>query len=185
MNEAKLTRRLQRGDRLALNQAMDVYTAYLSTVAWRAMGPEATPEDVEEVVSDAFLALWRNRDRLRPEQGVKSWLAAVTRNAAIDRLRKAPPAPLPLDDVEASGGPDLEEELEQRMFADTLRQAVEALGPPDDQLVIRFYYEGEKLKDVAADLGLSIPTAKTRLYRARQKLKDQLIKGGLADGTVG
>ena len=185
MNEAKLTRRLQLGDRLAFNRTMDVYTAYLSTVAWRAMGPKATPEDVEEVVSDAFLALWRNRDNLKPEQGVKSWLAAVTRNAAIDRLRKAAPVPLPLEDVETSGGPNLEEELERRMFADALRQAVENLEPPDDQLILRFYYEGEKIKDIAADLGLSVPTAKTRLHRARQKLKHQLIKGGLADGTVG
>lgn len=185
MNEAKLVQRLQRGDRLALNRAVDTYTPYLSTVVWRAMGPKAAPEDVEEVVSDAFLTLWRNRDSLKPEQGVKSWLAAVARNAAIDRLRKAVPAILPLDDVEASGGPTPEEKLEQRMFAAALHHAVENLEPPDDQLILRFYYEGEKLKDIAADLGLSASTARTRLHRARQKLKHQLIKGGLADGTVG
>lgn len=184
MNETKLARRLRRGDRLALNRAMDIYTPYLSTVVWRAMGPHATPEDVEEVVSDAFLTLWQSRDRLDPDQGVKSWLAAVARNAAIDRLRKAAPVPLPLDDAEASGGSGLEEEVERRMFAAALRQAVEDLEPPDDQLMLRFYYEGEKIKDIAEDLGLSVSAARTRLHRARQKLKHQLIKGGLADGTV-
>lgn len=45
MNEAKLVQRLQLGDRLALNRAMDTYTPYLSTVVWRAMGSKAAPED--------------------------------------------------------------------------------------------------------------------------------------------
>lgn len=185
MNERKLAQRLKRGDRLALNRAIDAYAGYLSAVAWRALGPAATPEDVEEVVSDAFLTLWSRRDSLDPEQGLRSWLATVARNRAIDRLRAAPPSPLPLEEASAAGGSTPEEELEQRMFADALRRAVEALPSPDGQLILRFYYEEEKLKDIAADLGLSVPAAKSRLCRARRKLKEILIKGGLADGTAG
>ena len=70
------------------------------------------------------------------------------------------------------------------MFADALRRAVEGLPPPDDQLVLRFYYEEEKLKDIARDLGLSVPAAKSRLCRARRRLKEILIKGGLANGAA-
>ena len=183
MNDKKLAQRLKRGDRLALNRVMDAYTGYLSAVVWRALGPAATAEDVEEIVSDTFLALWSRRDSLDPEQGLKSWLAAVARNRAVDRLRAAPPPPLSLDD-ETAGGKSPEEELERRMFADALRRAVEGLPPPDDQLVLRFYYEEEKLKDIARDLGLSVPAAKSRLCRARRKLKEILIKGGLANGTA-
>lgn len=183
MNEVRLARRLRRGDRLALNQAMEIYTPYLSAVVWRAMGPGALPEDVEEIISDAFLSLWRNRDRLEPEQGVKSWLAAIARNKAIDRLRAAPPSPLPLDEMKAHSGLRPDEEVERQIFAAALRREVEALEPPDSELVLRFYYEEEKLKDIAKDLGLSVPAAKTRLCRARQKLKDRFMKGGLADGT--
>lgn len=185
LNDEKLARRLRRGDRLALDRAMDVYTAYLSKVVWNAMGPAAKAQDVEEVVSDAFLALWAHRGELDPEQGVKPWLAAVARNRAVDRLRAARPAPLPLDEARERGGPSPEQDLERRMFAQALRQAVEALPHPDDQLVLRFYYEEEKLKDIARDLGLSVPAAKSRLSRARKKLKEILTKGGLADGTAG
>ena len=185
MNDKKLAQKLKRGDRLALDRAMDTYTAYLSAVVWNAMGPAASAQDVEEVVSDTFLALWSRRDSLRPEQGLKPWLAAVARNRAVDRLRAAPPRPLPLDEAGEAGGPGPEDELERRMFAEALRRAVEALPPPDDQLVLRFYYEGEKLKDIAGDLGLSLPAAKSRLCRARRRLKEILIKGGLADGTAG
>ena len=185
MNEKKLAQKLKRGDRAALGQAMDAYTAYLSTVVWNAMGPAASAQDVEEVVSDTFLTLWSRRDSLDPAQGLKSWLAAVARNRAVDRLRAAPPASLPLEETETAGGSTPEEDLERRMFADALRRAVEQLPPPDDQLVFRFYYEEEKLKDIARDLGLSVPAAKSRLCRARQRLKEILKKGGLADGTAG
>ena len=184
MEEQKLVRRLRQGDRFALKQAMDVYTPYLSTVVWRAMGPAVTAEDVEEVVSDAFLALWSHREDLR-SGSLKSWLAAVARNRAVDRLRAAPPVPLPLDGLEEAGGANPAEDLERRLFASALRKAVEALPPPDDQLVLRYYYEEEKLKDIARDLGLSVPAAKSRLLRARRRLKEVLVKGGLADDAVG
>lgn len=184
MEEHKLAQRLRQGDRFALDRAMDAYTPYLSSVVWRAMGPAATAQDVEEVVADAFLALWRHREELLPEKGVKSWLAAVARNKAVDRLRASPLPSLPLEAAEeAASGASPDRELEQRIFAQRLRSAVEQLGPPDDVLVTRFYYEGDKLKDIAAALGLSVPAAKTRLCRARQKLKRILTEGGTADGA--
>lgn len=182
MKDTKWISRLQAGDRFALDQVMDAYTPYLSAVVWRAMGPAATAQDVEEVVSDAFLALWSHRGTLDPEKGLKPWLAAVARNGAIDRLRSSPLPPLPLEAVEETAGPGLDREVEGRIFAQRLWRAVEELGPPDDALVFRFYYEGEKLKDIAASLGLSPSAAKVRLHRARQKLKQILTKGGSADG---
>ena len=124
MNEQKLIHKLKQGDRLALDRAMDTYTPYLAAVVWRALGPAASAEDVEEIVSDAFLALWSHRDSLRPD-GLKSWLAVVARNRAIDRLRAAPPTPLPLDEVREADGPTPAEELERRLFSDALRRAVE------------------------------------------------------------
>lgn len=184
MEEQKLAQRLRQGDRFALNRTMDAYTPYLSSVVWRAMGHSATAQDVEEVVSDAFLALWRHREELVPEKGVKSWLAAVARNRAIDRLRSSPLPSLPLEAAEAeASGTSPDRELERRIFAQRLWAAVEQLGPPDDVLVARFYYEGDRLRDIAAALGLSVPAAKTRLCRARQKLKRILTEGGSENGA--
>lgn len=182
MKEAKWIRRLQTGDRFALNQVMEFYTSYLSAVVWHTMGPAATVQDVEEVVSDAFLALWTHRETLNTGKPLKPWLAAVARNKAIDRLRASPLPPLPLEAAEGAAGPGLDEEVEKRIFAAQLRSAVETLEPSDNTLILRFYFEGDRLRDIAADLGLSPSTAKVRLHRARQKLKQILMKGGPADG---
>lgn len=173
MKEANLIRRLQAGNRFALSQAMDTYTSYLSAVVWHTMGPAATAQDVEEVVSDAFLALWSHRQTLDAEKGLKPWLAAVARNKAADWLRRCRPAdPIPDNAPDPSPGP--EELAQRREQSARLWAAVDALEEPDRTLFLRYYYEGDKLKTVAAELGLSQTAAKQRLFRGRKTLKAAL-----------
>ncbi len=179
MNEEKLARALRRGDRRALDRAIADYTAYLSTVAWRALGPAARGEDVEEIVSDTFLALWRSREGLDPEKSLKAYLAAIARNRAADRLRASRTPCSPLSDAEEEPGPGPERELERRAFAAALHDAVSALPEVDRALVEGFYFEEEKLKDLAERLGLTPGGARTRLCRARKALKEMLEKEGL------
>lgn len=173
MKEANLIRRLQAGNRFALSQAMDTYTSYLSAVVWHTMGPAATAQDVEEVVSDAFLALWSHRQTLDAEKGLKPWLAAVARNKAADWLRRCRPAdPIPDNAPDPSPGP--EELTQRREQSARLWAAVDALEEPDRTLFLRYYYEGDKLKTVAAELGLSQTAAKQRMFRGRKALKAAL-----------
>ncbi len=183
MDEKTLTAALRKGERRALDRAMERYTAYLSAVVRRTLGSAGSAQDVEELVSDAFLALWRHREDLRGES-VKPWLAAVARNRAVDWLRSSRPASLPLEDRADAAVPGPEDEVERRTFAAELFAAVEDLPEPDRALVEGYYYEGRKLKDLAKTLGLPAATAKTRLFRARQKLKETLTKGGSAYGAV-
>jgi len=185
MEEKKLTAALRKGERQALDKAIERYTAYLSAVVRRTLGSAGTAQDVEELVSDTFLALWRRRAELREGESVKPWLSAVARNRAVDRLRSmdAPPLPLEEETVQSAPGPELE--VERREFAAALFAAVEALPPTDQALVEGFYYEDRRLGELAKELGLSVPAAKTRLCRARQRLKETLTKGGSADEANG
>jgi len=183
VDDEKLARALRRGDRRALDKTISAYTGYLSTVAWRALGPDARREDVEEVVSDTFLALWRSREGLDPEKGLKAYLAAIARNRATDRRRAARPAPVPLSEADEHPEPGPQEELERRDFAAALRAAVDALPETDRALVEGYYVEEEKLRDLARRLGLTHGGAKTRLCRARKTLKRILEKEGLTYET--
>jgi len=179
VDDKKLSRALRQGDRRALDKAIAAYTSYLSVVAWRALGPDARQEDVEEIVSDTFLALWRSREDLDPEQGLKPYIAAIARNRAIDRRRTARPAPVSLDELDESPAPGPEEELERRAFTAALWDALAALPDVDRALVEGYYFEEERLRDLAGRLGLTPGCAKTRLCRARKTLKKMLIKEGL------
>ena len=132
-------------------------------------------EDLEEVVADTFVALWENAENLDPDRGsLRAWLGTVAANKAKNKLRSRPAA-LPLDEaIPAAGTP--ESTLEQRESGEALWRAVDALEEPERTLFLRYYYEGEKLTTVAADLGLNLSTAKTKLARGRKLLRAQLTK---------
>lgn len=145
----------------------------------RVLAGRGAREDVEELTADVFLALWAHAGELDPEQGLRPWLGAVARNRAMDWLRthkeaapcrRTPPPP---------GGADPQAEAERREWAARLWDAVEGLDEPDRTLFLRYYYCGDKLKDIARALGLTQTAAKQRLFRGRKALRDTLTKGGV------
>lgn len=173
MDERALVKKLNRGSRSALDTAVERYTPYVGAVLLRALGGWACREDVEELCADVFVALWAHADQLDPEQGVRPWLAAVARNKAVDWLRRSrPSAPIPEDAPDPAPGP--EELAQRREQSQRLWAAVDGLGEPDHTLFVRYYYEGDKLKTIAAELGLSQTAAKQRLFRGRKALKAAL-----------
>lgn len=178
MDEAALVRKLNRHSRAALERAVVQFTPYVGAVLWGVLEGRACREDLEELSADVFLTLWAHREELDPTHGLRPWLGTVARNKAKDWLRRRRET-LPLDETLPVDRQDTPEEIaQQRDQAARLWAAVDGLGEPDRTLFFRYYYQGDKLKDVARDLGLNSSTAKQRLFRGRQKLKQQLMEGG-------
>ncbi len=178
MDEAALVRKLNRHSRAALERAVVQFTPYVGAVLWDVLEGRACREDLEELSADVFLTLWAHREELDPTHGLRPWLGTVARNKAKDWLRRRRET-LPLDETLPVDRQDTPEEIaQQRDQAARLWAAVDGLGEPDRTLFFRYYYQGDKLKDVARDLGLNSSTAKQRLFRGRQKLKQQLMEGG-------
>ena len=173
MDERALVKKLNRGSRSALDTAVERFTPYVSAVILRPLAGRACREDVEELCADVFVALWSHAHQLDPEQGLRPWLAAVARNKAADWLRRCRPAdPIPDNAPDPSPGP--EELAQRRERSARLWAAVDALGEPDRTLFMRYYYEEDKLKTIAAELGLSQTAAKQRLFRGRKALRAAL-----------
>ena len=177
MDERMFIKKLNRGSRSALDQAIQRYTPYVSAVILRALAGRACREDVEELCADVFVALWTHAGEIDPDQGVRPWLAAVARNRAIDWLRRQrPAAPIPEDAPDPAPGP--EELAQRRERSARLWAAVDSLPEPDRSLFFRYYYEEEPLKSIAKALGLSQSAAKQKLFRGRKRLKAILSEGG-------
>ena len=166
MTEEQLVKSLRRGDLSALEELMDRYTPYVSSVVSRILrgrGPDA-----EELTADVFLAAWDNRDKLRPGK-VKGWLGAVARNRAFNLLR-ADRENLPLEEdvlLLETDGPDRE------------------LDKPQRELFVRHYYYGQTVQEAALAMGLNQSTAKTWLRRGRETLKAILEKEGYGHEAAG
>ena len=170
--EEKLLMRLKNGKRNAIDEAIAVYTPYLSTVLYNMLGNRLPKEDIEEILSDVFVTLWRNADTIDLEKGtLRAYLAAVARNFALKKLNKQRDY-TSLDEIEL---PDEAPIPEENTAESVVWDAVMSLGEPDNEIFVRYYIFGEKIREIAKATGLNPSTVKTKLSRGKRKLKEILL----------
>ena len=137
--------------------------------------------DAEDIHQDVFLALVRYSDRIRSESHLKAWLIRVTQNACRKRFRGVWfRLILPYDDTlfkdleETDSGWAADPADEMNGELDLLREQVEKL-PENARIVIHlFYYEQMPVRDIALSLGITEQNVKTRLSRARDRLRQMM-----------
>lgn len=87
MNEKHLITKLKKRSQKALDQLISSYSAYVYTIARNILGGAFTAEDAEEITSDVFFRIWQTADSLDEERSISPYLAACTRNCALNKLR--------------------------------------------------------------------------------------------------
>lgn len=168
VDESKLLRQIMQQQKNSINQAIEIYTPYLSTVLFNMVGNRLPKEDIEEIVADVFVILWKKADYIDLEKGaLRSYIAATARNLALKRLNKKREC-VSIDELELS---DENNFVEDNSNSAQLWGAVMSLGEPDNEIFVRFYKFDEKLKDISKATGLNISTIKTKLSRGKRKLK--------------
>lgn len=107
-------------------------------------------EDIEEIVSDVFVMLWKNAEYIDLKKGtLRSYIAASARNLALKRLNKKKEY-TSIDEIEL---PDDNSFENSNSKADEIWKAVMSLGEPDNEIFVRFYKYDEKLKDISKKWG--------------------------------
>ncbi len=178
MNDHELVRRLQQKDVQALEAVMHRYTAYVLTVIRRVGVPPLSKEDAEELASDTFAALWRTAHSIRDPSALKAYLSKIARNLAMGRRRQHKEE-LPLEEdvlISQSGRPETLATLREQTAI--LSAALEAMKPVRRVCMLRRYYYGEPLADIATALSLPLSTVKSHVYRGRKQLVDALKERG-------
>lgn len=130
--------------------------------------------DIEDVLQDVFAKIHTGLGGLKQPENLEAWLFKVARRAILDHLRnrsgKRRGGELP--EVAAEEGTDL---TMTKAVASWLQPMMELL-PEADRNVLRYMdLEGLSQKDLAARLGLSVTGAKSRVQRARRRLKDAVL----------
>lgn len=168
-----LLSRIRQKDQTALRQAIRQYSGYVAAVIQKSLGPLGTRQDVEELTSDAFVALWQNAEKLRDDSDLKYWLAVVARNASLkrrDSLKNEPPLE---ENLLWVGEEDRALRQEQTML---VRRAVDSLEPVDREIFLRHYYWRQTVAQIAEDMRKNQSAVKSRLARGREKLRKVLRK---------
>jgi RNA polymerase sigma-70 factor (ECF subfamily) len=129
-------------------------------VALRVLGDTGAAEDIQQ---DVFMQLWRNPGAFDATRGnLGAWLAVITRNRAIDALRKRRPETDP-EDVVLSVVPDMVGEADRSRVAEKVRGVLGAMPASQRSALEMAYFEGMTHTEIAAKTGEPLGTIKTRI----------------------
>ena len=140
-------------------------------------------EDAEDVAQEAFAKAYRSFSQLRDRDRFRAWLVRMTWRMALDRQRANRRRTaredhadtwLPASAGSRSGESDLQVGLEARERAEHLWRAIDDLSEKLRIVIVLAGIQGHDIKEVAALLDLPEGTVKSRLFVARQQLKDAL-----------
>lgn len=174
MTDRILLEGLKRRTKNSIETLIHKYSAYVSTVVYNAIGAHTTREDMEEVVQDVFVAVWNNAEGIN---NLRAYIGRTAHNMALNKLRDVPFAS-ELDENTADNKHTPLAELEKKETTRILYEAVVALGEPDSEIFFRYYYNNERLKDIALETGLNVSTVKSKLKRGKEKLSAYLSERG-------
>jgi RNA polymerase sigma-70 factor (ECF subfamily) len=179
--DRELVARAATGDERAMSDLYDRYGTVLYAVAYRVVGQRA---DAEEVVVEAFTQAWRDASRFEAARGsVAAWLTMIARSRALDLVRARGrrdklAASAALSGLDAGPAPSAGENPADRAEDDErrrmVRQAIEALSPPQRQAIELAFFEGLSQSEIAARLNEPLGTVKTRVRLGMQKLRESL-----------
>ncbi len=182
-HDAELVARLQAGDQAAYAQLVDENASRIYRLALRMMGNEA---DAEDVLQETFLNAFKAIDRFEARSSLSTWLYRIASNAALMRLRRKEPDQVSVDEpLERDDGDLLPRQLfdfcclpEEDLLRDEAREemarAVEELPATLRSVFVMRDIEGLSTEETANALDLSISAVKSRLMRARLKLRERL-----------
>lgn len=164
--------RVADGDRAALQEVYRRTSAKLYGVCLRIF-PER--QEAEDALQDAYINVWRKAASFDPARASPiTWLVALTRNRAIDRLRargRQLTAPIEAAADIADDRPDAEACLIEAESGERILACIETLAPGDATLIRTAFFEGSTYADIAARASLPLGTVKSRIRRALLRLR--------------
>lgn len=176
--EQRLAEHLKTGDAAALEKIIDEFSGYVCTVIRNFSRGALSEQDIDELCSDVFYGLWKRRDNLDAELGLKAYLSAIARNAVKNRFRTQKPPAEDISELELADDLSIEELAERRELMSALYEALETLSETEREMFLRFYFYGEKSSEIAIKTGAAESSVRSKLSRTRAKLREYLTERG-------
>lgn len=179
--DLELHRGLQEGDQGAFEELYRTYAPAAYGMAYRVVGQDAL---AQEVVHDAFMAIWRAPEAYDPSRGtLRTFLLSLVHHRAVDtvrreeRLRKRTQKAANLEPIHDE---DVAEDVVEASYLvgrrKQVREALETLPVEQRQVLELAYFGGATQARIAEDLGIPLGTVKTRTLAAMRKLRRALAR---------
>jgi RNA polymerase sigma-70 factor, ECF subfamily len=185
LDDNELVRRAAARDSEAFRTIMQRHNRRLYRIA---RGVLRNSTEAEDAVQEAYVSAFTHLDSYRGESPLAAWLARITMNEALGRLRRQRPTvdiatlegTRPEADIiqfpRAAQNDDPERTMAQRQILQLVEQATDDLPEVYRLVFVTRVIEGMSVEETAELLGIKPETVKTRLHRARQLVREQLNK---------
>lgn len=141
--------------------------------------------EAEDLLTEVFLKVWQHAAHFGHRGLVRNWIYTIAANLARDALRRRKVRePIAAESLEALGqeadpaGVDPLRETLGRERSELIQRGIEQLHPTDRMLVVLYHLQEHSLEEIERITGISRNVAKSRLFRARRKLRDILLSEG-------
>lgn len=178
VNENELLSGLKEQKCNYLEKIIRIYTPYVSAVVYNTAGTSLLTQDIEEVVSDTFFALWMNAEKVDIQKGgIRSYIGAIARNKSLNKLRNMQYCEELCEDT-ATVSDDPEIIFIKNEEKTDLIRLIMSLGEPDSEIFLRYYYYNEKIRVIANAMHINPSTVKSKLKRGKEHLKKLITEKG-------
>ncbi|MES2222204.1 MAG: sigma-70 family RNA polymerase sigma factor [Acidobacteriota bacterium] len=173
--DRQLMEQLRRRQPDALSRMYDQYSTLVYSIAMRVLRDAAAAEDV---MQEVFLKVWQQPEAFADHRGsLCGWLAVVTRNRAIDRIRGSRRFEN-VDDLQLANTVDMGTEANRNMMVAKVRVLLETMPPDQRRALEMAFFEGQTHTEIAAKTGQPLGTIKTRIRSALISIRKALEVSG-------
>lgn len=181
MAEDKFIAQLRAGDRRAFDTLVETYQNQVANMAY---GLLSNREDALDAAQEVFIKIYRNIGAFRGDSALSTWIFRITRNVCTDFLRKRKYETVSMD-AEEDEKPKLElsdsshapeQVVERTQMQRMVREAIAQMDESHRAVITLFDIEGMSYEEIARILECPVGTVKSRLARAREKLKQFFIE---------
>jgi len=164
---------------LDIEKMISEYSSYLYLIVKNMGSIAILDEDIEEIISDVFLAIWKNSENLNRHTNIKEYLTGIAKNVTRNKYRSTE-LNYSISDYEEKlfDNFNIEKLSEEKEQDGIIKKALKNLSDEEYNIFIMFYYNGKKIKEIAELLHLSESNVKVKLHRIRKLVKKDLKSGG-------
>lgn len=159
------------GDASAIHRLIELHQPDIRRFAFQMC---RTPEDAEDAIQHALHVVLTRIGGFRKAAKFTSWLFAIVRNECLSLLRRFSAQPY-RDEAKIDSRASPDEALDDKHLAATVASAIAGLEPEQRQVFVMREIERLSAVEVAVSLKLSVPAVKSRLHRARERLRAELV----------
>ena len=174
MNSCKEIKYYIKNNELDLEKIINEYSSYTATIIDNMARNSLNDEDKEEIVSEVFFILWKNKNKLNVNKYLSSYIAGITRNVVKEYLRKVK-INFNISDYENSlynyDKIDLLDDNVEEISK--IQEKLKNMKKIDKTIFLDFYYSFKSIKDIAKEQKISEFSVKQRLYRIRNKIRKE------------